>query len=103
MSRRLLVGVPPFLVTAGLTKGMPLSHFIHNDLLRHFMVEEPPLKPEGAVTRQRAFPAYLYLLSLSLAPPVVQDRGLISLIPLFLVVKAQRAVEGVSLLGQSLL
>lgn len=78
-------------------------HFIHNDLLRHLVVEDPPLKPEGAVTRQRAFPAYLYFLLLSLAPSIIQDRGLISLIPLFLVVKAQCAVEGDSLLGQSLL
>lgn len=101
MSRGLLVGAPPLPVTAALTKGLALFNFIHNDLLRHLLLEEPPSKPKGAVARQRAFSAYLYLLSLSLAPHVIQDRGLISLIPLFLVVKAQCAIEGDSL--QSLL
>lgn len=101
MSWGLLVGASPLPVTAGLTKGMPLFNFMRNGLLRHLLVEEAPSKPKEAVERQRAFSAYLYLLSL--APPVIQDRGLVSLIPLFLVVRAQCAIEGDSLLGQSLL
>lgn len=103
MSQRFLVGALPPPVTAGPTKAKPLFNFIPSDLLKHLLVEESPSKPRGAVVRQRAFSAYLYLLSLSLALHVIQDRGLISLIPLFLVVKAQCAIEGDSLLGQSFL
>lgn len=103
LSRGLLVGAPPLPVAAGFTKGMPLFNSIHNDLLKPLLVEEPPSKPKGAAARRRAFSACLCLLSLSLAPRGIQDRGLISLIPLFLVGKAQCATEGDSRLGQSLL
>lgn len=84
----LLAEAPPLTITARLAKGMSLSNSSHNDFLRHLLGEEPPLKPEGGVARQRAFSACLYLLSLSLAPHVIQDRGLISLSLLFLVAKS---------------
>lgn len=78
MSQRFLVGALPPPVTAGPTEGKPLFNFVPSDLLKHLLVEESPSKPRGAVVRQRAFSAYLYLLSLSLALHVIQDRGLIS-------------------------
>lgn len=98
----LLAEASPLTITARIAKGMSLSNSIHNGFLRHLLGEEPPLKPKGALARQKAFSACLYLLSLSLAPHVIQDRGLISLSLLFLVAKAQGAIECDSLLGQSL-